>query len=77
MSLQFSFINNDNSLNNLNPPDPGLGLYAGESTFKQWAPPHIKPDSSEYMKHFYAPTHNPGIYRPGNNSQENIDLCKK
>jgi len=71
-SLQFSFLDcNKNALNNikLKSPDPGLGLYAANIS-KDWAPTHISPTSSEYMKQFYAKTHNPSYTRLGNNTEE-------
>ena len=70
-TLQFSFLNcNDNSLNNikLKSPDPGLGLYAANIA-ENWVPPHITPTSSEYMKQFYAKSHNPAYTRLGNNTE--------
>ena len=67
--LEFSFLNcNNNSLNNLKSPDPGLGLYAANID-ANWAPPHITPTSSEYMKQFYAKSHNPAYTRLGNNTE--------
>lgn len=69
--LEFSFLNcNNNSFNNiqLKSPDPGLGLYAANIE-ENWAPPHIEPTSAEYMKQFYAKTHNPAYTRLGNNTE--------
>jgi hypothetical protein len=69
--LQFSFLDcNKNALNtiNLKSPEPGLGLYAANIQ-KDWAPTHITPISSEYMKQFYAKTHNPSYTRLGNNTE--------
>ena len=71
-SLQFSFLDcNKNALNNikLKSPDPGLGLYSANIA-EDWAPPHIPPTSTEYMKQFYAKTHNPAYTRLGNNTEE-------
>ena len=50
----------------LNPPS-GLGLYVGKVS-NDWAPAHIKPISTEYMKKYYAYTHSPSFERVGNNT---------
>jgi hypothetical protein len=50
----------------LDPPS-GLGLYVGKVS-DLWAPPHVKPSSSEYIKRMYAYTHSPSFERIGNNT---------
>lgn len=73
-SLSFSFIDKNTLANNVpEQPVPGLGLYTGTIP-SSWAPPYIKPTSSEYMKQFYAQTHNPSFTRIGNNDVE-INSC--
>tara|TARA_B000000477_G_scaffold124448_1_gene132134 strand:- start:2497 stop:2733 length:237 start_codon:yes stop_codon:yes gene_type:complete len=68
-ALQFSFLDcNKNSFNNIRLPDQGLGLYTGTISEK-WAPSYITPTSTEFMKQFYAKTHNPSYTRLGNNTE--------
>lgn len=74
MSLQFSFIKcEERTLNTINSPDTEIGLYTNNIINKS-NPKHIKPISTEYMKHFYAKTHNPSYTRLGNNTEPDI-LC--
>ena len=74
MSLQFSYIDckldKDISLK----AEPGLGLYVGNIS-PGWAPTHIEPTSTEYMKQFYAKTHNPSYTRLGNNTEPEHSIC--
>lgn len=74
MSLQFSFIDCklDKDINLK--PDPGLGLYVGKIP-STWSPQHIEPTSTEYMKQFYAKTHNPSYTRLGNNTEPEGSIC--
>jgi len=76
MSLQFSFIKcEENTLNTINikSPDPEIGLYTNNIK-DTLTPKHITPISTEYMKHFYAKTHNPSYTRLGNNTEPD-NLC--
>jgi len=71
MNLEFSFLNCNNTINNLNynmQPDKGLGLYVGNIK-NNWTPSYIYPNSSEYIKHFYAKNQNPSYTRLGNSTE--------
>ena len=52
---------------------PVFGLYTNNIK-DTLTPKHITPISTEYMKHFYAKTHNPSYTRLGNNTEPD-NLC--